>query len=307
MFTLTKKWIGSIKSGLAKTSFRLNTAIKDIFKGRIDATTLEELEDALICTDMGAATAKALVATIAHTKCDNPDDVTPIVIALKQAITDILAPYAIPLPLAHSPFPLVVMVCGVNGNGKTTTIAKLAHHSIQSGKKVMVAACDTFRAAAVEQLAIWAKRAGAECIVGPEKADPASVAYHALEQAKKQAVDILFIDTAGRLHNKQNLMDELTKITAVLKKIDSNTPHHILLVLDATTGQNAMQQVAAFQKMIGITGLIITKLDGSAKAGVVVGLAREFKLPIHAIGVGEAMDDLQPFTAEAFADALLAE
>jgi fused signal recognition particle receptor len=216
-----------------------------------------------------------------------------------------LEPVADPLPHRARFRPQVVLVCGVNGTGKTTTIGKLASQAVGAGLKVVLAACDTFRAAAVEQLQIWGERNGVPVIRGKEGADPAGLAYDALVQAREQGADLLMIDTAGRLHNKQALMDELRKIVRVLKKLDPEAPHDTVLVLDATTGQNAHNQVEIFKEMVDITGLIVTKLDGTAKGGVVVALARRFGLPIHAIGVGERLDDLRSFEAPAFARALL--
>jgi len=197
------------------------------------------------------------------------------------------------------------LVVGVNGNGKTTTIGKMAHLLKGDGYRVMLAAADTFRAAAVAQLGIWAQRVGCELVQAEEGADPASVAYRALEKAKAEGVDVLLIDTAGRLHNKANLMEELRKMIRVLQKIDGDAPHSILQVLDATTGQNALQQVHAFKEIANVSGLVITKLDGTAKAGVVVALAKQFQLPIHAVGVGESIDDLRPFTAKDFSEGLV--
>ena len=201
--------------------------------------------------------------------------------------------------------PQVVLVCGVNGTGKTTTIGKLANQAVAAGLKVVLAACDTFRAAAVEQLEVWGRRNGVPVIRGKEGADPAGLAFDALERARAEGADLLLIDTAGRLQNKQALMDELGKIVRVLKKVDPDAPHDVVLVLDATTGQNAHNQVEVFKNMVDLTGLIVTKLDGTAKGGVVVALARRFGLPIHAIGVGETIDDLRSFEAGAFARALL--
>ena len=201
----------------------------------------------------------------------------------------------------------MILVVGVNGNGKTTTMGKLSSHLKADGYSVMMAAADTFRAAAVEQLKIWGDRSGVEVISAEEGADAASVAYRALEKAKKKNIDVLMIDTAGRMHNKNNLMEQLQKISRVLGKLDEAAPHHVLQVLDSTTGQNALSQVEAFGKMIGVTGLVVTKLDGTAKGGVVVALAEKFGLPIHAVGVGEAIDDLHEFSAEDFANGLVGE
>jgi fused signal recognition particle receptor len=225
--------------------------------------------------------------------------------ALAAAVAKELEPVAEPLPHRARFRPQVVLVCGVNGTGKTTTIGKLANQAVAAGLKVVLAACDTFRAAAVEQLQVWGQRNGVPVIRGKEGADPAGLAFEALEGARAQGADLLVIDTAGRLQNKQGLMDELRKIIRVLKKLDPEAPHDTVLVLDATTGQNAHNQVEIFKDMVDVTGLIVTKLDGTAKGGVVVALARRFGLPIHAIGVGETVDDLRSFEAPAFARALL--
>ena len=224
--------------------------------------------------------------------------------ALASTIAALLEPVAVPFsPEGKTPF--VVLVVGVNGNGKTTTIGKLALQFRRSGRKVMLAAADTFRAAAVEQLKIWAERAVVPIVTAPENTDPASVAYQAVERAGAENSDVLFIDTAGRLHNKQNLMEELGKISRVIKKIDETAPHAVIQVLDGTTGQNALSQVEAFKNLIQVTGLIVTKLDGTAKGGIVAALADTFKLPIHAIGVGEGIEDLQAFNPQDFARSLV--
>jgi len=287
----------SLFSGLFKTSSRFTEVFT---KKRLDAETLETLEELLIMADMGAATAASIIAEISAGRVDKDIDEDEIKLLLADAIAKRLAPYATPLTDKGC-----VVVVGVNGNGKTTTIGKLAASNKASGKKVMLAAADTFRAAAVEQLMEWAKRADVPCVTGSENSDPAAVAYTAMERAKKENIDILFIDTAGRLHTKDNLMAELAKILKTIKKFDESAPHAVIQVLDATTGQNALSQAAAFKDTAGVTGLIVTKLDGTAKAGVVLALAEQFKLPIHAIGVGEGVDDLQPFDAAAFAKALV--
>jgi fused signal recognition particle receptor len=299
-------WLERLKGGLSKTSSNITGGISDIFtKRKLDQEALDALEELLIISDMGVKTSSAIIAELKRTRLDkdiSPEEVKAVV---SQHIEAVLAPVALPLAINTSHKPHVILVCGVNGNGKTTTIGKLAKLYTEEGKKVMIAACDTFRAAAVEQLAVWAKRSDTPLIQGTENADPASVAYTALEQAKANGVDILLIDTAGRLHNKTNLMQELNKIIRVLTKLDVNAPHDTVLVLDATTGQNAHSQVRTFKEAAALSGLIITKLDGTAKGGVVVGLAKEFGLPIHAIGVGESIDDLRPFEAKAFAEGLL--
>ncbi|MBN8543470.1 MAG: signal recognition particle-docking protein FtsY [Alphaproteobacteria bacterium] len=287
----------SLFSGLFKTSSRF----AELFtKKKLDAQTLEELEELLIMSDMGAKAAASIVAEISEGRVDNDISEDEIKSLLADAIVKRLAPYAKPLVSEGC-----VVVVGVNGNGKTTTIGKLASHYKSQGKMVMLAAADTFRAAAVEQLMEWASRANVPCITGAENSDPAAVAYRAMEQAKQENIDLLFIDTAGRLHTKDNLMAELSKILKTIQKVDGSAPSAVIQVLDATTGQNALSQVAAFKDTAGVTGLIVTKLDGTAKAGVVVALAEQFGLPIHAIGVGEGVADLQAFDAEAFAKALV--
>ncbi len=297
-------WFSRLKQGLSKTSASLSGGITQIFSHKKpDAVSLDELEELLIMADLGVEFASQMRAEIAVQKFAKEDHAAEIRQYLIAKISSILQPLSQPLVITHKPH--VILVCGVNGNGKTTTIGKLAQQWQHAGKKVMLAACDTFRAAAVEQLHAWAERTSSEFISGATDGDPASVAYTALERAKQQGVDVLLIDTAGRLHNKANLMEELAKINRVLQKIDSEVPHNTILVLDATTGQNALSQVETFTKIVGINGLIVTKLDGSAKAGVVVALANRFKLPLHCIGVGEKIDDLQPFDAQEFAAALL--
>lgn len=299
-------WVSRLKQGLQRTSSSLGGGINAIFtKRKLDAEALESLEELLITADTGLATAASITATIAKGRFDKEISAEEIKEALASEVAAILTPVAKPLIIDPTLKPCVILVAGVNGNGKTTTIGKLAKQFSSQEKKVMFAACDTFRAAAVEQLRIWAERTNSPIITGKEQADAASVAYTALEKAKEAGVDILLIDTAGRLQNKKNLMEELTKVVRVLNKADSTVPHHALLVLDATTGQNAFKQVELFKEAININGLIVTKLDGTAKGGVVVGLAKQFNLPIYAVGVGEGIDDLQPFEAENFAKGLV--
>lgn len=293
-------WFDRLSEGLKKTS----SSLGDVFtKTKLDQATLDQLEESLIMADMGAATASAVIAELAEGRVDKDISEQEIKAILAEAIARRLAAYAQPLPTVASP--TVVLVVGVNGNGKTTTIGKLAHQYQTQGKRVMLVAADTFRAAAVEQLQRWAERAGCGFMRGADQADPAAVAYAGLEQALREKADLVFIDTAGRLHTKQELMAELQKIVKVIKKLIPDAPHAVLQVLDATTGQNALAQLKAFREVAGVTGLVVTKLDGTAKAGVVVALAEEFKLPIHAIGVGEGAEDLQPFTAADFAKALV--
>ncbi len=295
-------FLTKLKSGLSKTSGKLGGGITGIFtKRKLDDAALEELEDLLIEADIGAATAAQITGELSAQRFDKEMTDEEVRSFLADQITAILSPYTTPLMLDESQKPTVVLVIGVNGNGKTTTIGKLAHRYKAEGKRVMLAAADTFRAAAVEQLQVWGQRCDIPVITGPHESDPASVAYQAYEKAKADGVDVLLVDTAGRLHNKSNLMQELQKISNVLKKIDESAPHHVVQVLDATTGQNAVSQVSAFKEMIGVTGMVITKLDGTAKGGIVVALAKQFGLPIHAIGIGEAIEDLDSFEAKSFA------
>ena len=300
-------WFSRLKAGLSRTSSSLTERIAEVVVARrkLDAATLEELEEALILADLGVDTAAALVKEVGKDRFGREVTDGEIREALAAAVAKVLEPVAEPLPHRARFRPQVVLVCGVNGTGKTTTIGKLANQAVGAGLKVVLAACDTFRAAAVEQLEIWGRRNGVPVIRGKEGADPAGLAFDALEQARAEGADLLLIDTAGRLQNKQGLMDELRKIVRVIKKVDPEAPHDVVLVLDATTGQNAHNQVEVFKDMVDLTGLIVTKLDGTAKGGVVVALARRFKLPIHAIGVGETIEDLRSFEAGAFARALL--
>ncbi len=299
-------WFAKLKQGLARTSDRLTSGVASVFTGRrLDAAALEELEDLLIMADLGPAAAAEVAQNLRRTKFGK--DVTELEIreALAADIAKMLAPVAVPLDIAAARRPFVVLVIGVNGTGKTTTIGKLANAYKRAGKSVMIAAGDTFRAAAVEQLQIWGQRAGVPVIAKATGADAAGLAFEALEQAQQANADILLIDTAGRLHNKSNLMDELKKIIRVIKKLDPSAPHETLLILDATTGQNAHAQVKTFSEMADVTGLALTKLDGTAKGGVIVALAKAYDLPVRLVGVGEGQDDLQPFEPEAFARSLL--
>jgi fused signal recognition particle receptor len=294
-------FLARLKSGLSKTSSKLTDGVVGIFtKRKLDDLSLEQLEELLIETDMGAALAAELCAKLAKERFEKDTSPEEVREFLAREIAAILEPVAKPLSMNAAP-PTVLVVVGVNGNGKTTTIGKLAQQYKAEGKRVMIAAADTFRAAAVEQLAEWARRADVPIITGEANADPASVAFRAATAAKQQAIDVLMIDTAGRLHNKSNLMQELQKIISVIRKADETAPHHVVQVLDATTGQNAISQVQTFKEMIGVSGLIITKLDGTARGGVVVALAKKFALPIHALGVGEGIEDLDAFQPIDFA------
>ena len=270
----------------------------------LDDEMLEQLEELLISADMGVDTALRVTANMAEGRLGKKLSVDEIKGLLAAEVTRIMEPVARPMPLYPSK-PQVVLVVGVNGSGKTTTIGKLASQFRAAGKKVVIAAGDTFRAAAVEQLQVWGDRAGVPVLTAPEGSDPASLAFDAMERAAKDGADLLMIDTAGRLQNRQDLMEELAKIVRVIRKKDPSAPHNTLLVLDATTGQNALSQVETFQKLADVSGLVMTKLDGTAKGGVLVALADKFGLPIHAIGVGEQIDDLAPFDPKDFARALV--
>jgi fused signal recognition particle receptor len=301
-----ESWFARLRTGLSRSSGRLKDNIASILTRRkLDAEALEELEEALITADLGVEAAAELAADLGRTRFGKEVTDAEVRGALARSIAAILEPVARPLQLDPAHRPHVVLVCGVNGTGKTTTIGKLAEQFREGGEKVVLAAGDTFRAAAIEQLEIWGERAGCPVIKRPPGADAAGLAFDALKHAQAEGADVLLIDTAGRLHNKAALMDELAKVVRVLKKLDPAAPHDVLLVLDATTGQNARSQVETFSAMVPITGLIVTKLDGTARGGVVVALARQFGIPVVALGVGEGLHDLRPFEARAFAEALL--
>ena len=276
---------------------------KTVLRRVLDDEMLESLEDLMIGADMGVDTAMRVTANLSETHFGRKLSVDEIKALMAAEITRIMEPIARPLPL-YGKKPQVVLVVGVNGSGKTTTIGKLASQFRAAGKSVVIAAGDTFRAAAVEQLQVWGERAGVPVLTAPEGSDPASLAFDAMTRAETDGADLLMIDTAGRLQNRADLMEELAKIVRVIKKKDPEAPHNTLLVLDATTGQNALSQVETFQKLADVTGLVMTKLDGTAKGGVLVALADKFALPIHAIGVGEQIDDLAPFDPEEYARAL---
>ncbi len=300
-------WLNRLTSGLRRTSSALGQNLGDLFSGarKLDRATLDELEELLIATDIGVSTAAKLTRKLAEGRFDQEITGDEVRAALAAQIAEILSPVAEPLAIDPGHRPHTVLVCGVNGSGKTTTVGKLAQLYRDQGLSVMLAAADTFRAAAVEQLQIWGERTGAPVVARETGADAAGLVFDAIEEARRQNVDLLLIDTAGRLQNKTELMDELKKVIRVAKKLDETAPHSTLLVLDATVGQNAHSQVETFRDMVDVTGLAVTKLDGSAKAGVVVALAERFGLPIHAIGVGEQADDLRPFDATSFARALV--
>ncbi|MEK9904061.1 MAG: signal recognition particle-docking protein FtsY [Rhodospirillales bacterium] len=298
-------WFERLKQGLTRTSSKLSNDVADAIDGRkLDDDALEQLEDALIMADMGPAVASQLIDSLKDMRGRTVGDIE-VRERIAKEVTRILERVAEPIDLSSGKKPFVILVIGVNGTGKTTTIGKLASALKQSGDKVMIAAGDTFRAAAVEQLQIWGERAGVPVISQENGSDAASLAFQALEKAKADNADVLLIDTAGRLHNKSNLMDELKKIVRVIIILDPSAPHETLLTLDATTGQNALNQVKVFGEMANVTGLAITKLDGTAKGGVVISLAKAYDIPVRLIGVGEGKDDMQPFEPNEFARGLL--
>ena len=295
-----------LKEGLSRSTEKLGGGITQVFrKRRLDSEALEELEDLLISADLGTEAAARVIAAFRRTRFGKEVTDEEIKEALAEEIAAILRPVARPLELDPAHKPHVVLVVGVNGTGKTTTIGKLAQQYHAQGRQAMMVAGDTFRAAAVEQLQIWGQRTSTPVIAGSPGADAAELAFDALTRATAAGTDVLLIDTAGRLHNKSALMDELTKIIRVMRKQDPTAPHSVLLVLDATTGQNAIQQVKVFREMVAVTGLIVTKLDGSARGGIVIALAESFGLPVHAVGVGEKAGDLRPFDANEFAGSLV--
>ena len=295
-----------LKEGLTRSTQKLSEGISAVFnKRRLDDDALEELEEVLISADLGTEVAGRVIANFRRSRFGREVTDDEIKQTLAEEIAAVLRPVAQALPLDPANRPHVVLVVGVNGVGKTTTIGKLAQSFREQGLRAVLVAGDTFRAAAVEQLQIWGERVGAPVIAGGLNADSAGLAFDALTRAKANGADVLLIDTAGRLHNKAALMDELRKIIRVLRKQDETAPHSVLLVLDATMGQNAVQQVRVFKEMVDVTGLVVTKLDGSARGGIVVALAETFGLPVHAVGVGEKAGDLRPFDAGDFARGLV--
>jgi fused signal recognition particle receptor len=300
-------WLARLKGGLAKSSAKIGGGIDKLFRGgrKLDAAAATDVEELLIQADLGPAAAADLAAALTRRRFEGEPTSEQIRGALADEIAAKLAPLALPLVIDRAHRPFVILVVGVNGSGKTTTIGKLAKQYREEGRKVSLAAGDTFRAAAIEQLSIWAQRVGCPLTAKQPGADAAALAFEALEQAQRRGDEVLLIDTAGRLQNKSELMDELAKIVRVLRKLDPSAPHSVLLVLDATIGQNAHAQVEAFRAIAQVSGLVVTKLDGTAKGGVVIALAERFRLPLHAVGIGEGIDDLRPFDAGDFARSLV--
>ena len=297
-------WWKRLAGGLKRSSTALGAITDLVTKRKLDTATLDEIDDALLRADLGLETSNRIVAALSegrHNAEITPDEVKAVVAA---EVEKALAPVAQPLRIDTSKKPFIVLVAGVNGSGKTTTIGKLAAKLRAEGRSVMLAAGDTFRAAAIEQLKIWSDRTGAAFMAREAGADAAGLAFDAVAAAKERGTDILLIDTAGRLQNRTELMEELHKIVRVIKKLDADAPHAVLLVLDATVGQNALSQVEIFKKAVGVTGLVMTKLDGTARGGILVALAAKFAVPVHFIGVGEGIDDLSPFSARDFARAI---
>ena len=301
----TQGWFQRLKSGLGKTSSKLSSGITDLIsKRKLDAATLDDLEDLLIQSDLGIATTGRITDAIAKGRFEKGISAGDVRAVLATEVERVLAPVARPLVIDPQKKPHVIMMVGVNGTGKTTTIGKLAAKFKAEGKSVVLAAGDTFRAAAIDQLKVWGERTGCPVVARNVGEDASGLAYDALKQAQVTGADVLLLDTAGRLQNKQVLMEELEKVIRVLKKLDPSSPHDVILVLDATTGQNALQQVEVFRERAGVTGLVMTKLDGTARGGILVAIAEKFDLPIHAVGVGEGADDLQSFAASDFAHAI---
>jgi fused signal recognition particle receptor len=300
-----QNWFSRLSSGLRRSSDQLTNSITSVFtKRRLDDATLEELEDVLIQADLGLETAMAITETLRRDRFDRDVSGEDVRAVLASEVEKVLSPVARPLVVEGEHKPFVILMIGVNGSGKTTTIGKLAQKLSADGKSVMLAAGDTFRAAAIEQLQVWGQRTGAPVVTRPAGADASGLAYDAVTEAKAAGKDVLIIDTAGRLQNRDELMNELEKVIRVIKKVDPTAPHATLLTLDATTGQNAMRQVEIFGQRAGVTGLVMTKLDGTARGGILVAIARKFGLPVHFIGVGEGVDDLEPFAAADFARAI---
>ena len=303
--TEKKSWWRRLRDGLSRSSSAIGKGISDIvLKRKLDAGTLEDLEDVLIQADLGVDVSTRIAAAIGKGRFERQISPEEVYAILAQEVETILTPVAKPLVVDTTQKPFVMLMVGVNGSGKTTTIGKLAAKFTGQGHKVMMAAGDTFRAAAIEQLKVWGARTGSPVIAREQGSDAAGLAFDAIKAAKESGTDILLIDTAGRLQNKTQLMDELAKVVRVIRKVDETAPHAVLLVLDATVGQNALSQVEIFGKIAGVTGLVMTKLDGTARGGILVALAAKFGLPVHFIGVGEGVEDLEPFSARDFSRAI---
>jgi fused signal recognition particle receptor len=303
-----QSWFQRLASGLKRSSDQLSGGIASVFtKKRLDNAMLVELEDILIQADFGIDMASAVTGTLRRDRFDRDISGDEVRGVLAAEVEKVLTPVALPLTIDPGKKPFVILMVGVNGSGKTTTIGKLASLYAAEGKSVMLAAGDTFRAAAIEQLQVWGQRTGAPVVAGAAGSDASGLAYEAMEAAAQQGKDVLIIDTAGRLQNRDELMGELEKIVRVIKKLDPSAPHATLLTLDATTGQNALNQVEIFGKRAGVTGLVMTKLDGTARGGILVAIARKYGLPVHFIGVGEGIDNLEPFAAGEFARAIVGE
>ncbi|MFP5456444.1 MAG: signal recognition particle-docking protein FtsY [Alphaproteobacteria bacterium] len=300
-----QSWWRRLSGGLKRTSASLGTAVADLVtKRKLDRAMLDDIEDVLLRADLGTAVAERIAEAVGEGRYDKAISADEVKAVVATEVEKVLAPVARPLAVDETVKPFVILVVGVNGSGKTTTIGKLAAKLSAEGRKVMMAAGDTFRAAAIDQLKVWGERTGSPVIAGAQGSDSASLAFNALTEARNQNSDVLLIDTAGRLQNKAELMNELEKMVRVIRRVDSSAPHVVLLVLDATVGQNALSQVEAFHRTAGVTGLVMTKLDGTARGGILVALAEKHKLPVHFIGVGEGVDDLAPFTARDFARAV---
>ncbi|MES2338047.1 MAG: signal recognition particle-docking protein FtsY [Pseudomonadota bacterium] len=293
--TTTPTWHQKLLGGFKRTSDRLTGNLVGLGAARLDDATLDDIEEALIASDLGPKTAGRVRARLAEGQFERNMEELGIRVVVAEEIARALGPVAEPLEIDAFPRPQVILVIGVNGSGKTTTIAKMANLFLEQDYGVMLAAGDTFRAAAIGQLRTWAERIGVPIVTGPEGGDAAGVVYEAVKQATATGIDVLIVDTAGRLQNKRELMDELAKIRRVLGRLNPESPHDVVLVLDATTGQNALSQIEVFREVAGVTGLVMTKFDGTARGGVLVAAAEQFGLPIHAIGVGETIDDLRPF------------
>jgi fused signal recognition particle receptor len=298
-------WWRRLTGGLKRTSNSIGSAVADLVtKRKLDRVMLEDIEDVLLRADLGTSVAARISAAVGVGRYDKAISADEVKAVVATEVEKVLAPVAKPLEIDATKKPFVILVVGVNGSGKTTTIGKLAAKLSAEGRKVMLAAGDTFRAAAIEQLKVWGERSNSPVIAGAQGSDSASLAFNALTAARDGKLDVLLVDTAGRLQNKAELMNELEKVVRVIRKVDASAPHAVLLVLDATVGQNALSQVEAFHRTAGVTGLVMTKLDGTARGGILVALAEKHKLPVHFIGVGESIEDLAPFTARDFAQAI---